>query len=145
MPLDIFLFILRLAAAVALYAFLVALLITLARDVSSATRQAQLPARSAGALIIVGHDDEVLLEAGARYPLAPLTTLGRASTCSVVIPDSFASNDHAHVFQRGGQWWLEDMHSRNGTVLNDVPVSEPMVLSSGDVISIGRVKLRVEF
>jgi len=144
MPLDIVLLILRLAAALALYAFLAALLITLARDVSSATRQAQLPTRGGGALVILEHND-VSLEAGTRYPLAALTTLGRASTCSVVIPDSFASNDHAHVYQRGGQWWLEDMHSRNGTVLNDVPVSEPMVLSSGDVISIGRVKLRVEF
>jgi len=144
MPLDAILFILRIVTALALYAFLAALLVMLSRDVALASQQALAARKSAGALAVVESQDAPL-DAGRRYPLTAFTTLGRAAASSIVIPDSFASNDHARVCERGGQWWLEDLNSRNGTFLNDVPVTEAMALASGDVISIGRVKLRVEF
>jgi pSer/pThr/pTyr-binding forkhead associated (FHA) protein len=60
------------------------------------------------------------------------------------VPDTFASAEHALISWRGGQWWLEDLGSRNGTRLNDETVTAPTVLSAGDVISIGQVKLKVE-
>ena len=81
---------------------------------------------------------------GASFPLLPLTTLGRGPTNTVVLNDSFCSQEHALVAQRAGQWWLEDRNSSNGTRLNGEPVSEPVVVSSGDVIGIGRIDLKVE-
>ena len=45
---------------------------------------------------------------------------------------------------RDGQWWLEDLGSRNGTVLNDAPLSDPTVISAGDVLTIGGVQLKLE-
>jgi hypothetical protein len=82
--------------------------------------------------------------AGDSLPLTPATTLGRSSTNTIQIDDRFASNEHARVVQRMGQWWLEDQQSSNGTQLNGSPVEEPVVLSAGDVISIGAVQLRLE-
>ena len=82
--------------------------------------------------------------AGASFPLLPLTSLGRAPTNTVVLNDTFCSQEHALVTRRGGQWWLEDRNSSNGTRLNGLPVNEPVVLSSGDVIGIGRVQLKIE-
>jgi pSer/pThr/pTyr-binding forkhead associated (FHA) protein len=46
---------------------------------------------------------------------------------------------------RNGQWWLEDRDSRNGTLLNDMPVDTPLIVSHGDVIGIGQVQLRFEY
>jgi pSer/pThr/pTyr-binding forkhead associated (FHA) protein len=44
----------------------------------------------------------------------------------------------------GGQWWIEDLASRNGTELNGIPVDEPLVVSYGDTIQLGRVATRLE-
>ncbi len=81
---------------------------------------------------------------GASFPLLPVTTLGRAPTNTVVLNDSFCSQEHALLARRAGQWWLEDLRSSNGTRLNGEPVNEPVVVSSGDVIGVGRVDLKVE-
>lgn len=81
---------------------------------------------------------------GATFPLLPVTTLGRAPTNTIVLNDSFCSQEHALLARRGGQWWLEDLDSSNGTRLNGDPVTEPVVVSSGDVIGVGRVDLKVE-
>lgn len=81
---------------------------------------------------------------GASFPLLPLTSMGRAPTNTVVLNDTFCSQEHALVTRRGGQWWLEDRNSSNGTRLNGLPVTEPVVLSSGDVIGIGRIQLKIE-
>jgi len=45
---------------------------------------------------------------------------------------------------RNGQWWIEDRKSRNGTLLNDLPVTEAMVITHGDIIGIGNMKFRLE-
>lgn len=81
---------------------------------------------------------------GAVFPLLPLTTLGRAPTNTVVLQDAFCSQEHAVIARRGRQWWLEDRRSSNGTRLNGEPITEPVVLSSGDTIGMGRILFRVE-
>jgi pSer/pThr/pTyr-binding forkhead associated (FHA) protein len=79
------------------------------------------------------------------YPLLPLTSIGRAPTNTIPIDDHFASSEHALIALRGGQWWLEDRGSRNGTLLNDIPVMQPMIITEGDLIAIGSTCLRVTF
>jgi pSer/pThr/pTyr-binding forkhead associated (FHA) protein len=81
---------------------------------------------------------------GETYPLLPLTSLGRSPTNTIRINDTFASGDHALLAMRSGQWWLEDRRSRNGTMLNDLRVTQPVVVTDGDVIGIGNIKFRVE-
>ncbi len=140
---DELLFVLRVAATLALYLFLGVLVYLLWQDYrASATRSAaQVHAR--GRLVVVQAEGDVVL-ARNSYPLLPLTTLGRAPTNAVVIPDSFASSEHATLTLRGRRWWLEDQSSANGTTLNGRPIEAPTVVSSGDMIGVGRVLLRVE-
>jgi pSer/pThr/pTyr-binding forkhead associated (FHA) protein len=45
---------------------------------------------------------------------------------------------------RDGQWWLEDLGSRNGTFVNNRRVAEPTTVQAGDLLGIGRVLLRLE-
>ena len=142
MSLDIALLVLRIAVAIALYAFLGVLLLFLWRDVRAIGRTTEEHWRQ-GRLVVVECED-VELQSGHEYHLRPHTTLGRAPTNTVVLPDSFASNEHALIVLREGKWWLHDQESRNGTTINEVPVTDAVVLSSGDIIGIGRVKLRLE-
>ncbi|MBP8972703.1 MAG: FHA domain-containing protein [Anaerolineae bacterium] len=139
---DVVLLALRILAGGLLLAFLGAVFLMLWGDFRAAMAAAGEPGRQRGRLVVVGAGAAARL--GASYALLPLTTLGRAPTNTVVLDDTFCSQEHALVMRRDGQWWLEDRGSSNGTRLNGEPVREPVVLSSGDVIGMGRLELRVE-
>ena len=75
---------------------------------------------------------------GRIYPLASEMTMGRAGGCQVAIPDdTFASQIHARVFSRDGQFFVEDLGSTNGTFLNSSKVGGPQVLKRGDKLKVG--------
>lgn len=144
---DLLLFFLRLLLAAALYLFLGAVLLFLWRDLRRSSEIETVTPRRYGRLVIVGVDAEEAgseLKIGAIFSLQPVTSLGRSPVNTVSIPDVYASSEHALLFYRGGQWWLEDRGSRNGTTLNDVIIDGPTVVSSGDVVGIGRVQLKLE-
>jgi len=61
-----------------------------------------------------------------------------------MLDDEFVSNEHALLTLRGRQWWLTDLNSRNGTLLNGVLLTTATIVSVGDVISIGDNKLVFE-
>ncbi len=143
MPLEVIILAVRVAIALSLYAFLGALFLLIWRDVRAVSERSPEGQRSFGRLIVAACGD-VPLEVGHVFPLKPVTTLGRGPTNTIVLPDEFASTEHAQIVLRKGQWWLMDQHSRNGTTVNEIPVTGAVVLSSGDVIGIGRIKLRVE-
>lgn len=144
MPTDAFLLLLRLISGLLLIGLLIALFFILWREYRSTATHVAAQRRSYGQLIVLREIDGRLMMTGEAYPLLPLTSLGRSPTNSIPIDDTFASGEHALVAMRGGQWWLEDRQSRNGTLLNDIPVIEPMVITHGDIIAIGQIKFRVE-
>lgn len=65
--------------------------------------------------------------------------LGRADSCDVVLTDPGVSNVHARVLFREGRWWVEDLASQNGTLLNGSKISGPQALKTGDAIALGTV------
>jgi pSer/pThr/pTyr-binding forkhead associated (FHA) protein len=75
----------------------------------------------------------------------PFTTIGRSDSNTITISDPYASGEHALVAWRSGQWWLEDRDSRNGTLLNEIPVDEALIIGQGDVIGIGQMQFKFEY
>ncbi|MBZ0315747.1 MAG: FHA domain-containing protein [Anaerolineae bacterium] len=141
---DVVLLILRLAASAALLGFVGAIGWMLWQDFQQSTKVAvKQSAFSRGRLVVTKSDVEGV-QPGQSWVLQRVTKLGRATTNTIVIAEPFASNEHALVAWRGGQWWLEDLKSSNGTLLNGVRIHEPTVLSAGDVIGFGRVLMRLE-
>ena len=53
-----------------------------------------------------------------RLDLAQVTTIGRAPTNHVVIPDDICSRNHCEVFRGADGWILRDLGSRNGTLID---------------------------
>lgn len=137
------LFILRVALAVLLYVFLGALFWALWQDVRAASRVAAARARRLGRLVVLA-SDLPQLSPGTAFPLLPITSVGRAPTNTAPLPDEMASLEHALIHLRDGQWWLEDLGSRNGTRLNDRAIHEPAPVMPGDVIGVGRTQLKLE-
>ncbi len=66
-------------------------------------------------------------------------TLGRDPTCDLPIEDLSASRRHVMIRCESGRYFLEDLGSKNGTLVNNVPV-QSLRLRSGDVILIGAVR-----
>lgn len=144
MTTDLILLLLRFISGLLLFGVLLALFLILWREYRSTLVQVEARRRSYGQLVALREIDGRLMLTGEDYPLLPLTSLGRSPTNTIPISDTFASSEHALVAMRNGQWWLEDRNSRNGTLLNDLPVTEPMVITHGDIISIGNLKFRLE-
>lgn len=81
---------------------------------------------------------------GRTYPLGAEITFGRAPSCSVVVEDTFVSQVHARVFQREGNYLVEDLGSTNGTYLNKKKLSGTMMMHRGDRLQVGNTVLELE-
>jgi len=139
---DIIILAVRLVLTVLLYLFLAAVFVVLWRDLrTGADLSAVVQERKAQLVTLAGCEG---LKPGAVLELQAFTTLGRGAANTIVVPDTFASAEHALISWHSGQWWLEDLGSRNGTQINDETVTAPTILSVGDVISIGQVKLKFQ-
>lgn len=134
---EITLFILRLLAAASLFAFLGFVAYTLWRDLRTATSAGFEAPRAHLLALDEPHE-------GARFELEPLTELGRTASNTVCLEHETVSANHARISFQGGQWWLEDLASRNGTQVNQVRVEQPLVITYGDEIGLGMVRLRLQ-
>jgi len=71
-------------------------------------------------------------------------TLGRSSANELSYPDDIGlSRQHLAIVSREGQWTVEDLGSKNGTLLNGVRIDKPMPFRPGDRVSAGH--LTIEF
>lgn len=67
-------------------------------------------------------------------------TLGRAitnATWEVSLPDHAVSRPHARIFTQNNQWFLEDLGSANGTVVEGNYINEPIILYDGINVMMG--------
>lgn len=140
---DLSVLVLRLAVVGGLYLFLLAVVIVVARDLGRGGRATAVEqTRRRGRLIVVGADAEVPM-AERTFDLQPTTSIGRDPTCVVTVPDSFVSATHALLSWKDGRWWIEDLGSTNGTLLNNRAVKAPSPVAYSDVIQVGRVRLKL--
>ncbi|MGY1811211.1 FHA domain-containing protein FhaB/FipA [Blastococcus sp. SYSU D00820] len=69
--------------------------------------------------------------------------IGRADDSTLVLTDDFASSRHARLTNRGGQWYVEDLGSTNGTYLDQQRVQGPLLVAPGQPIRIGQTALEL--
>lgn len=73
---------------------------------------------------------------GQRWQLTQTIVLGREPSCDVVVADRQISRFHARITPTAEGIILEDLGSKNGTHLNGVPLTAPVVLQDGDLVSV---------
>ncbi len=79
--------------------------------------------------------------AGESFPLAgDRLTVGRRPDSDIFLDDVTVSRDHAILVRRGGDYFLDDCGSLNGTYVNRQRI-ESHKLSDGDELQIGKYKL----
>jgi pSer/pThr/pTyr-binding forkhead associated (FHA) protein len=88
----------------------------------------------------------IVQKTGQRYDLKTRKVkIGRGPSNQVIVPDdTFTSRNHAWITFEDGEFWLEDLGSTNGTLLNGHPVVKRQVLSSGDKIRVGHTEMTFE-
>jgi serine phosphatase RsbU (regulator of sigma subunit) len=79
---------------------------------------------------------------GSTHTLqAGRTVIGRHPTCHIVLDNGAVSRHHAQVLESHGNYFLEDLRSRNGTFLNGEALTSRAELHDGDQIRICDVTL----
>src|SRR5687768_16475256 len=58
--------------------------------------------------------------------------IGRSSSSDLPLADRFLSRHHARIVRDGDRYLVEDLGSRNGTLLNGSPVMAPTPLTPGE-------------
>jgi hypothetical protein len=134
---------LRLAFVAVIYGFLFLVMRTTVLELNVAARSMRAPeGRGARMALSVLNGGETSLLAGEALMLRPTTMIGRAAGNEIVIDDPHVSARHAEIQFERGQWWLRDLASSNGTLLNDKPVRTVVAVRSGDVLQCGRVRFQ---
>ena len=87
---------------------------------------------------------EINTENGAReveLPASGSISIGRQSSCDIVLDGISVSRRHAVCDCRDGNVVIEDAGSRRGTFVNGVRISGPHRLKDGDALGIGEATL----
>src|SRR5581483_1201673 len=66
-----------------------------------------------------------------------VTTIGRTNGNDLVLSGRTVSRRHARLWFDSGRWYLEDLQSVNGTLVNNVRIYQRVALNDGDVINFG--------
>ena len=69
--------------------------------------------------------------------------IGRDQDCDVALGDTSVSRRHASVTHVFHEYFVEDLGSTNGTLLNNRTVTKH-ILKHGDVLQVGEIELRFE-
>lgn len=80
---------------------------------------------------------------GASLAISPVTIIGRGPESQVRIDDKLVSAQHTRLRHRNGRWYIEDLQSTNGTLLNQRPLDGEQPVEYGDVIGVGDVRLKL--
>jgi len=81
---------------------------------------------------------------GSTVSLDTEVVVGRADECDVTLnEDPFVSTRHARFFQRDGEWWVEDLGSTNGTLVNAQRITEASRIRRDDRVQAGSAVFEV--
>jgi FHA domain len=95
---------------------------------------------------VTAHGPALVIRAGGgrvgeSFPVeGERMSIGRRPDSEVFLDDVTVSRDHALLIARGGDWYLDDCGSLNGTYVNRARI-ESHRLEEGDEVQVGKYKL----
>ncbi len=79
-----------------------------------------------------------------RYMIYGDAIIGRNKSCDISIRANFVSARHVRIWFEDGEWYLEDLGSRNGTAINGQRIAHCVMLDPQDEISVGGIRFIFE-
>jgi pSer/pThr/pTyr-binding forkhead associated (FHA) protein len=81
---------------------------------------------------------------GSTLSLDDEVLVGRSGECNVTLADDpFVSTKHARFFRSGDNWFVEDLGSTNGTLVNAVRIGAAQMLRADDRVQTGSAVFEV--
>ena len=81
---------------------------------------------------------------GSTASLETEVVVGRSPECDVTLEnDPFASTRHARFFKKDETWYVEDLGSTNGTLVNSHRIAAPTLLRIDDRVQTGTAVFEV--
>ena len=74
----------------------------------------------------------------------PSVVLGRSTQATVPVADASLSRLHARFFERDGAWYVEDLGSKNATLLNGRMLSGPALVRPRDTVRMAGTRVEVD-
>ena len=91
-------------------------------------------------LKLINRKESLPFKVHEHYYINEETTLGRGDSNDIVINDKFISKNHMRIIKDDGIYFIEDLGSANGTLLNGEPITEAIELKDKDLIDVGRIE-----
>ena len=139
---DTFAWIAKYVMAIVIYVFIFRIVKLIYADIRTITEGETATALRPHLKLVTpleGRDGELVADI---YPLiGSQTMIGRDAKCAVMLPDPFISSEHVQIERVKDRYFVEDLKSANGTVLNGKPLKDRSELRSGDRIKVGRAEL----
>jgi predicted component of type VI protein secretion system len=123
-----------------IYFVLLVVLVAVRREMALRLRTGQaLPSTAAGRLSLLNAGGDRTAKSGAVWPLKPNTSLGAEADNDLVLNDPLVSGRHARLRWDGVGWWLEDLGTTNGTLVNGqrITARTPQKISAGARLQLG--------
>ncbi len=142
---NILLFASKWAFIALVYFILFMLLVTVRREFGTRITGSQPATPTIAHLRVVNSGRNGRSRPGNVFELTADSTLGASPDNQVVVSDPFVSGHHARLRYDGSTWWLEDLGSRNGTMLDGrrVVPYRPEAINPGASIQLGDVVLQL--
>jgi pSer/pThr/pTyr-binding forkhead associated (FHA) protein len=127
------------------------LYLVILRVIAVARREMKLVERAPAAITrgknVVGHlvvidNGSTALRPGARLDVEPITVIGRSPTCTIVLDSTFVSTEHTRILFKDRSLWVEDLKSRNGTLVNQSRITDPVAVTPGTILQVGDVRFK---
>lgn len=69
--------------------------------------------------------------------------IGRGSDAAIRLDDDYVSTRHAQIVASGDTWYVEDLGSTNGTYVGATRLTEPLAVTVGTQVRIGKTLLEL--
>jgi hypothetical protein len=140
----------RIALVVLLYLFLAQVVRMVYRDLRataatvgpSVAGPTTAPRVGAVAQLVVLAAGKTSFQVGQEFRLRNPTLIGRDPATDISLDDDFVSGQHLRLLSGPTGWLAQDLNATNGTRLNGTRLTGTAPLKSGDILDIGRLKLR---
>lgn len=132
--------ILKYGLVIVVYIFIFSVVKLVYMDIADTRRMNKSEEDGLGYLKLVNLRRELSFKVYESYSVQESTVIGRSKKCDVYIPDPYLSKQHARIFFKDAEFYIEDLESTNGTLLNGKTVgTRPLKLRDCDKISLGHL------
>jgi len=77
-------------------------------------------------------------------PESKVIVVGREEGCQLVLNSALVSRRHCELKQSPQGIWVTDLGSQNGTYVNEIPITEPTLMTNGDTVRIGPLVMEAQ-